>query len=67
MPHAALLVVQDDLQDIMILDDFSFNAARGFVGGARYPHTIFLLLLEGFNAARGFVGGARQNSIPSIR
>ena len=36
----------------------SFNAARGFVGGAASTVEDELYDLHGFNAARGFVGGA---------
>ena len=34
MPHAALWVVQLRRGDILVADFASFNAARGFVGGA---------------------------------
>ena len=34
MPHAALWVVQQGFVPILISRDHSFNAARGFVGGA---------------------------------
>ena len=37
----------------------SFNAARGFVGGARSSAGSVQGGAECFNAARGFVGGAR--------
>ena len=59
MPHAALWVVQLDSEPYRAAL-LSFNAARGFVGGAAY----FRLSLEDrawcFNAARGFVGGAAR-------
>ena len=35
MPHAALLVVQESGSSLIIKEKQSFNAARGFVGGAR--------------------------------
>ena len=34
LPHAALLVVQEEDEEILNLVIKSFNAARGFVGGA---------------------------------
>ena len=42
----------------------SFNAARGFVGGAAPTTTSPISCSLGFNAARGFVGGAARG-IPS--
>ena len=36
----------------------SFNAARGFVGGAASNISPAYSPVKGFNAARGFVGGA---------
>ena len=36
----------------------SFNAARGFVGGATKMVDTFAIIGLSFNAARGFVGGA---------
>ena len=61
MPHAALWVVQPANADWIAKLDLSFNAARGFVGGAapawsgrRDPRCCF-------NAARGFVGGAASS------
>ena len=36
----------------------SFNAARGFVGGAAPPPMEEVASARSFNAARGFVGGA---------
>ena len=36
-----------------------FNAARGFVGGARQKSINSITVSKCFNAARGFVGGAR--------
>ena len=38
----------------------SFNAARGFVGGATGGGLVDTYTIVGFNAARGFVGGATQ-------
>ena len=35
MPHAALFVVQADIYDVVINHASGFNAARGFVCGAR--------------------------------
>ena len=40
MPHAALWVVQHSLGDIYLFVACSFNAARGFVGGATRISTI---------------------------
>ena len=57
MPHAALWVVQLRKGEILVADYASFNAARGFVGGAARKGEI-LVADYGFNAARGFVGGA---------
>ena len=36
MPHAALLVVQGLVLLVLTITTSSFNAARGFVGGARW-------------------------------
>ena len=59
MPHAALLVVQASRASRRSSRS-CFNAARGFVGGARpLCHTRWRQRV-GFNAARGFVGGASQ-------
>ena len=61
MPHAALWVVQR-MDDAVIATVFeSFNAARGFVGGAAMNKRRNLSWLECFNAARGFVGGAASS------
>ena len=61
MPHAALWVVQLRKGEILVADYASFNAARGFVGGAARKGEI-LVADYGFNAARGFVGGAAMNN-----
>ena len=58
MPHAALWVVQLHGLPISIKEIFSFNAARGFVGGAAGNSLGKSSTVDGFNAARGFVGGA---------
>ena len=42
MPHAALWVVQQRSLLIMSMDIWSFNAARGFVGGAAGAISIVL-------------------------
>ena len=65
MPHAALFVVQEDILLIRNNPFNSFNAARGFVCGARMNSRSMLAILHGFNAARGFVCGA-SCSIPLI-
>ena len=45
--------------NITIVNDLdSFNAARGFVGGATELCMQYDKIHGGFNAARGFVGGA---------
>ena len=59
MPHAALLVVQDSYSCSIVMSSLSFNAARGFVGGARLKPTCTSSCVGSFIAARGFVGGAR--------
>ena len=41
----------------------SFNAARGFVGGARKMHGRDISSYSCFNAARGFVGGASSRQV----
>ena len=46
------------LQNIQQGMTVSFNAARGFVGGAAQMFFLFHQIMLGFNAARGFVGGA---------
>ena len=58
MPHAALWVVQQ--KDMSKINEYqnSFNAARGFVGGATANWEEQPAGGSGFNAARGFVGGA---------
>ena len=58
MPHAALWVVQLIGGFKMLTRNQSFNAARGFVGGAAKLHHLFADEEQSFNAARGFVGGA---------
>ena len=42
MPHAALRVVQQDREVCMPAVQQSFNAARGFAGGAARPHGLWL-------------------------
>ena len=59
MPHAALWVVQRRTSPLPH-DRFSFNAARGFVGGAALERLPASRAMERFNAARGFVGGAAK-------
>ena len=58
MPHAALWVVQQSSRRDKDLVRRSFNAARGFVGGATYGRSYSKNPKSCFNAARGFVGGA---------
>ena len=58
MPHAALWVVQPFQQGFSHDPHKSFNAARGFVGGATASTVLYCYKQDGFNAARGFVGGA---------
>ena len=60
MPLAALLVVQDSYITRDTIGIKCFNAARGFVGGARSELLRKMQHLQSFNAARGFVGGARS-------
>ena len=60
MPHAALWVVQLRKGEILVADYASFNAARGFVGGATFIMKNVMIKVLGFNAARGFVGGATK-------
>ena len=58
MSHAALWVVQPRKR-LRIQDALrSFNAARGFVGGATALALSYDASILGFNAARGFVCGA---------
>ena len=58
MPHAALWVVQQ-LGTVALSGTIgSFNAARGFVGGAASAGHDCESACKRFNAARGFVGGA---------
>ena len=59
MPHAALFVVQGEAYLRITTAMVRFNAARGFVGGARDLRGILRAQRKSFNAARGFVGGAR--------
>ena len=59
MPHAALLVVQGKGTNYRVLYR-GFNAARGFVGGARLRLSAISQSFVCFNAARGFVGGASR-------
>ena len=61
MPHAALLVVQEVLVHWQQNIIRCFNAARGFVGGARERVHGMVQRTDRFNAARGFVGGARRD------
>ena len=58
MPHAALWVVQHTQYLFSYFPLTSFNAARGFVGGATHNPCEHAALRRCFNAARGFVGGA---------
>ena len=58
MPHAALWVVQHWTTIPPAGGRRSFNAARGFVGGAATLNQTILTRAHSFNAARGFVGGA---------
>ena len=58
MPHAALWVVQQEFSSFVSEIHMSFNAARGFVGGAAAHDGRGRDQGAGFNAARGFVGGA---------
>ena len=58
MPHAALWVVQPPRSRVTARPRRSFNAARGFVGGAASNISPAYSPVKGFNAARGFVGGA---------
>ena len=58
MPHAALWVVQQATRSDLLLSIPSFNAARGFVGGATDATVARISFVRCFNAARGFVGGA---------
>ena len=60
MPHAALLVVQVRTRH-RSSPNWRFNAARGFVGGARPHRGDVRHPRSRFNAARGFVGGARHS------
>ena len=60
MPHAALWVVQLNMERLLRSSTRCFNAARGFVGGAACRQLGFILVFQGFNAARGFVGGAAK-------
>ena len=60
MPHAALWVVQPLKTGSDLSRKWSFNAARGFVGGAAsHVHSSCGSSCR-FNAARGFVGGAAK-------
>ena len=43
-----------------------FNAARGFVGGARVHFISLLTPNQRFNAARGFVGGASKAALDEM-
>ena len=58
MPHAALWVVQLAFAVLSFISLASFNAARGFVGGAAGSARSSACSAGRFNAARGFVGGA---------
>ena len=62
MPHAALWVVQHTQYLFSYFPLTSFNAARGFVGGATTPSQPIACSLLSFNAARGFVGGATKDA-----
>ena len=59
MPHAALFVVQVSTLEYWRPSFIGFNAARGFVCGARFLGVPIDDELPSFNAARGFVCGAR--------
>ena len=62
MPHAALWVVQRRFGIGVKVHHPSFNAARGFVGGAaRNRLRVSPCAARSFNAARGFVGGAASD------
>ena len=58
MPHAALFVVQEQAIPVQVQVG-RFNAARGFVCGARAESQGVTSQDGSFNAARGFVCGAR--------
>ena len=51
------------MKDHSVREIRSFNAARGFVGGATRFALRLSLRLAGFNAARGFVGGATFHTL----
>ena len=59
MPHAALFVVQGASLKASAIGLSCFNAARGFVCGARPRLPSIVVNPPRFNAARGFVCGAR--------
>ena len=61
MPHAALWVVQQLWNLHWRIRFSSFNAARGFVGGAARTSARRFCVMSCFNAARGFVGGAASS------
>ena len=61
MPHAALWVVQRPTGLTESSSLSSFNAARGFVGGAAPMPNEPVRFSLSFNAARGFVGGAASS------
>ncbi|AKT53056.1 hypothetical protein ADJ74_00560 [Selenomonas sp. oral taxon 478] len=63
MPHAALWVVQP-VRELVKDELYSFNVARGFVGGAAAHDGRGRDQGAGFNAARGFVGGATFRQRP---
>ena len=54
MPHAALWVVQPVTGRFSKTRECSFNAARGFVGGATWIASKRSVSPTGFNAARGY-------------
>ena len=66
IPHAALWVVQ--LEDFRGIKEcaWSFNAARGFVGGAAQRKQCISIDTRRFNAARGFVGGAAFDLLKNV-
>ena len=64
MPHAALWVVQLGGIEVLEIDSYGFNAARGFVGGAAGIRACEAHARLCFNAARGFVGGAASRILP---
>ena len=54
------------IQSVSLSLSISFNAARGFVGGAAPRRSTSLPRRICFNAARGFVGGAAYQRVWNI-